>query len=191
MHTCSLPFSRLSFTPKNHVFWPASEGKNQEHFVQTATLSSTATQKQVSGLSEVMCELLVPHCVNWLLLLLVFCFGTESLGGIYTLVTEIKTLHLSFFPCRGVCVAKKTPKKQTKKRTVVTCRSKIISLLIKMYQKWIDTLLKLEFAHIKHSGPLFFSTFLWWLGKNSKTFEKERYKHTFILTVQKRRTVTI
>lgn len=86
MHTCSLPFSRLSFTPKNHVFWPASEGKSQEHFVQTATLhSSTATQKQVSGLSEVMCELLVPHCVNWLLLLLVFCFGTESLGGIYTI----------------------------------------------------------------------------------------------------------
>lgn len=46
-----------------------------------------------------------------------------------------------------------------------------------MYQKWIDTLLKLEFAHIKHSCPLFFPTFLWWLGKNYKTFEKERYKH--------------
>lgn len=137
-----------------------------------------------------MCELLVPHCVNWLLLLLVFCFGTESLA--YTqLVTEIKTLHLSFFPCRGVCVANQKTKKQTKKRTVVTCRSKIISLLIKMYQKRIDTLLKLEFAHIKHSCPLFFPTFLWWLGKNYKTFEKERYKHTFILTVQKRRTVTI
>lgn len=175
MHTCSLPFSRLSFTPKHHVFWPASEGKSQEHFVQAATLhSSTAAQKQVSGLSE---ELLVPHCVNWLLLVLVFCFVTESLGGIYTISYWNQNSSLVLFSLQRHRVAKNP--KQTKKKTVVTCRSKIISLLIKMYQKWIYTLLKLEFTHIKHSCPLFFPTFLWWLGKNSKTFEKERYKLSF------------
>lgn len=114
--------------------------------------------------------------------------------GIYTISYWNQNSSLVLFSLqRRLCCKPKNQKtkKPTKKRTVVTCRSKIISLLIKMYQKWIDTLLKLEFAHIKHSCPLFFPTFLWWLGKNYKTFEKERYKHTFILTVQKRRTVTI